>query len=141
MKLKGYMSIEATYIFTIVTLIVVSLIRFDFYLHDNLLNDTCKVLGGIRYYQAERFYYNGESIREKSIANSPVLGEDYDFVENAYADIEKNVKVYYEEKNLGLDGGLSNTALDKIVTIGDNANLVRSGGQVVKLIGGIADAD
>ena len=140
MRLKGYMSIEAIYIFTIATWIVVSLIRFDFYLHDNLLNDTCKILGGIRYYQAERFYYKGESIREKAIANSPVLGEDYDFGDDACTDIENDVKVYYEEKNLGFDGALSDTALDKIVTIGDNANLVRSGGQVVKLIGGIADA-
>lgn len=65
MRLKGYMSIEATYIFTITAWIVVSLIRFDFYLHDNLLSDACKVLGGIRYYQAERFYYKGESIKEK----------------------------------------------------------------------------
>lgn len=141
MRLKGYMSIEATYIFTITAWIVVSLIRFDFYLHDNLLSDACKVLGGIRYYQAERFYYKGESIKEKNIANSPVLGEDYDFVNDACADIEKNLSTYYEEKNLGLDGELSKTALDKVVTIGDNANLVRSGGQIVKLIGGIANAD
>lgn len=141
MRLKGYMSIEATYIFTITAWIVVSLIRFDFYLHNNLLSDACKVLGGIRYYQAERFYYKGESIKEKNIANSPVLGEDYDFVNDACGDIEKNLSTYYEEKNLGLDGELSKTALDKVVTIGDNANLVRSGGQVVKLIGGIANAD
>lgn len=70
-----------------------------------------------------------------------MLGEDYDFIDDACADIEKNVSAYYEEKNLGLDGELSKTALDKVVTIGDNANLVRSGGQVVKLIGGIANAD
>ena len=141
MRLKGYMSVEATYIFTITAWIVVSLIRFDFYLHDNLLSDTCKVLGAIRYYQAERFYYKGEAIRETDIANSPVLGEDYDFVKSACKDIEKNVEAYYEEKNLGFDGELSRTELDKIVTIGDNANLVRSGGQVIKLIGGIADAN
>lgn len=141
MRVKGYMTIEAAYIFTITTWIVVSLIRVDFYIHDNLLNDTCKILGGIRYYQAEYFYYKGESIREKSIANSPVIGDDNDFVKSAGKDIDENVKTYYEEKNLGMDGGLSSTPLDEVITIGDNANLVRSGGQVVKLIGGIVDAN
>lgn len=141
MRVRGYMSIEASYVFAITTLIVVCLIRFSFYVHDNLLNDTCKILGGIRYYQADKFYFKGESIREKNIANSPVLGTDYEFIQSACSDIEDDVKSYYEEKNLGFDGELSNTSLAKIITIGDNANLVRSGGQVVKLIGGIANAD
>ena len=141
MRLKGYMSIEASYVFAITTLIVVGLIRVSFYIHDNLLNDTCKILGGIRYYQADKFYFNGESIREKNIANSPVVGTDYEFIQSANSDIQDNVRSYFDEKKLGFDGELSNTSLEKIITIGDNANLVRSGGQVVKLIGGIANAD
>ena len=136
MRMKGYLTIEATYIFAILTWIVISLIRFDFNMHDNLLNDTCKILGGIRYYQAKNFYFKGSSVRETDIANSPVVGEDNDFVKGAEADIESDVEMYYEEKQLGWDENLSITSISKVITVGDNANLVRSGGEVVKLIGG-----
>ena len=136
MRMKGYLTIEATYIFAILTWIVISLIRFDFNMHDNLLNDTCKILGGIRYYQAKNFYFKGSSVRETDITNSPVVGEDNDFVKGAEADIESDVEMYYEEKQLGWDENLSITSISKVITVGDNANLVRSGGEVVKLIGG-----
>lgn len=141
MRMKGYLTIEATYIFVITTWIVVSLIRFDFSIHDNLLNDACKVLGGIRYYQASNFYYKGNSIRETDIANSPVIGDDRDFVVNACSGIESDVEKYYEEKRLGWDENLSTTPISKVITVGDNANLVRSGGEIVKLIGGINDGN
>ena len=141
MKMKGYLTIEATYIFVILTWLVISLIRFDFNIHDNLLNDTCKILGGIRYYQAKNFYFKGNSIREADIAKSPVLGEDKDFIKDAASDIESDVEMYYDEKQLGWDENLSSTAISKVITVGDNANLVRSGGEVVKVIGGLNDGD
>lgn len=137
MRMKGYLSIEATYIFAITSWIVVSLIQCNFNIHDNMLNDACKVLGGIRYYQARNYYYKGESIRETAIANSPVLGENMEFVDSAVSEIEEDMKTYYSEKKLGWEEELSSTKISKVITVGDNANLVRSGGEVIKVIGGI----
>jgi hypothetical protein len=81
MRLKGYFTLVASYIFTAVTLLAVGLIRLDFYLHDSLINDTAKILGGLRYFQVTSAHYDmeKESIDRKECANVPVIGNDMDF--------------------------------------------------------------
>lgn len=141
MKLKGYFTIEASYVFTILTLIVIGLIRLNFYMHDNLINDVCKVLGGLRYYQTVNFYYDSESetIDTKAIANSPIFGEDSNFASNSKAKINENVSEYFQEKRIGFDVELTDTNIDEVITDSDNANLVRSGGKLIQVIGGNGD--
>lgn len=141
LRLKGYVTIEASYIFTIVTLIVLGLIRVTFYIHDGMLSDCCTILGGIRYYQAKEFYYTGESIREKEIANAPIIGDSYEFIADVESKIVKNMESYYDEKKLSSEGALSTTDFKDVITVKGNADLVQAGGEAVKLIGGVMNGN
>ena len=141
MRLKGYFTLEATYIFTAVTLLVVGLIRLDFYLHDSLVNDVAKILGGIRYYQVSSTYYDMEKecIDREKTANTPVIGIDYDFNYEVMTQINNNVSIYYNEKIIGTDVELTDTRLDEVILPHNNAEVVRSAGRAVQVVGGIFD--
>lgn len=141
MKLKGYMTVEATYIFVFLTIIVVGLIRLNFFIHNNMLSDACLILGGIRYSQAEHYSAKDGKISTEAIANSCVFSEKSQI---AYAEKNKiinTMKEYYYEKSLGIDGELSDTDISDVININDNAALVRSGGRLIQVIGGNKDED
>lgn len=141
MKLRGYMTVEASYIFSIFTIIVVGLIRLNFYVHNNMLSDVCLVLGGIRYSQAELYYSKDGKIDKEAIANSPVFTESKDFAAIEKGKIMRTVEAYYNEKYLGIDGEMSDTDISEVIDINDNASLVRSGSRLIQVIGGNADED
>lgn len=141
MKLKGYMTVEASYIFSFFAILVVALIRLNFLLHNNLLSDVCLVMGGIRNAQAEYFYCENGQINTEAVANSPVFSEKSPLSENEKVEINNNIKNYYEEKRLGVEGALSETAIEKVIEINDNGALVRSGGKLIQVIGGNVNED
>ena len=141
MKLKGYMTVEATYIFSFITILVVGLIRLNFYMHNNMLSDACLILGGMRYSQAEHYYCVDGKIDTKAIANSSVFTEKSKAAGDEKLRIIRNVEAYYSEKYLGIDGELSNTDISEIIDINDNAALVRSGGRLIQVIGGNENED
>ncbi len=143
MKLRGYMTVEAAFIFTALILIVAGLIKLNFHLHNGLLSDSCKIIGGIKYYQAERFYYDVEKscIDTTAICNSPVLGESKDFAEAAEKALNESVSKYYAEKSLSVENELSDAEIDEIIDLPDNANLIRAGGRAVQVIGGVLNED
>lgn len=139
MRLKGYFTLEASYIFTAVTLLVVGLIRLDFYLHDGLINDTAKILGGLRYFQVTSSHYDmeKETIDRKECANAPVLGYDTDFNQPVMIKVKKSISEYFYEKTIGLDCKMSSSDLRDVILPRDNAEVVRSGGKMVQVIGGL----
>lgn len=137
MRLKGYFTIEAAFIFAFVTLLVVGIVKLDFLIHDNLLSDVTKILGGIRYYQAAEFHYNPEKykINITSLINAPVLLEDNDFNDEAKVVINQNIKTFYEERKIGIDSTMSDTEIDSIITANNNAEVIRAGGKLIQIIG------
>lgn len=143
MRLKGYFTLEASYIFIAATLLVAGLIRLDFYLHDSLINDTVKILGGLRYFQVSSVHYDmeNECIDREAIANTPVIRNDTEFNRRAMVTINNNVSEYYLEKRIGMDCALTDTDLQDVILSRDNAEVVRSGGKLVQVIGGLFDAD
>lgn len=143
MKLRGYMTVEAAYIFAALIFVVAGLIKLNFYIHNSLLSDVCKIVGGIKYYQAEVFYYDAdtERINTNEICNSPVFGESKSFAKTAKELLEESVDKYYSEKSLSIENELSDAELDEIMDIPDNANLIRASGRAVQIIGGILDED
>lgn len=141
MKLNGYMTVEASYIFSFFAVLVVTIIRLNFLLHNNMLSDACLVLGGLRYSQAEYFYCEDGKINKEAVANSAVFSEKSALAEQEKNKIIANVKAYYDEKSLGIEGGLSDSDIGDIININDNGALVRSGGRLVQVIGGNADED
>ena len=141
MRLKGYMTVEASYIFSFFTILVVAIIRLNFLLHNNMLSDVCLVLGGIRYSQAEYFYCEDGKINKEAVANSAIFSEKSALAESEKSKILNNVKAYYEEKNLGVEGELSDSDIEDIIDINDNGALVRSGGRLIQVIGGNIDED
>ena len=141
MRLKGYFTLEASYIFTAVTLLVLGLIRIDFYLHDSIINDTAKILGGLRYFQVTSAHYDmeKESIDRKECANVPVIGNDMDFNRPVMVKIKNSVSSYFYEKTIGWECKMSSTDLQEVILPRDNAEVVRSGGKLVQVIGGMFD--
>ncbi len=139
MRLKGYFTLEASYIFTAVTLLVLGLIRLDFYLHDSLINDTAKILGGLRYFQVSSAHYNMEEecIDREAVANTPVIGEDIKFNKPVMVKVKTSVSEYFFEKTIGLECKMSSTDLKDVILPRDNAEVVRSGGKLVQVIGGL----
>ena len=139
MRLKGYFTLEASYIFTAITLLVLGLVRLDFYLHDSLINDTAKILGGLRYFQVTMAHYDMEKecIDREGIANTPVIGEDIEFNRPVMTKVKNSVNEYFSEKTVGLDCELSGTDLENVILNRDNAEVVRSGGKLVQVIGGL----
>lgn len=143
MKLRGYMTVEAAFIFAALIFVVAGLIKLNFYLHNGLLSDACKIIGGIKYYQAEKFYYDVETgiINTEKICNSPVFGESKSFEESAKEQLDDSINEYYAEKSLSVENELSDADIDEIVKISDNANFIRAGGRAVQVIGGVLDED
>jgi hypothetical protein len=139
MRLKGYFTLEASYIFTAVTLLVVGLIRLDFYLHDSLINDTAKILGALRYFQVTSAHYDmeKEAIDRRACAKVPVMGYDTDFNQPVMVKVKKSVSEYFYEKSIGLDCKMSSTDFRDVIFLRDNAEVVRSGGKLVQVVGGL----
>ena len=138
MRLKGSMTVEAAYIFPFFTVLVASIITMDFKIYDSMLSDVCKIIGGMRYYESETFYYDNESkgIEYQSIICSPVLSEDKVFMSRQKIKINQLVAKFYNKNRLGSQESISGTDISSVITAGDNAGIVRAGGKVMEIIGG-----
>lgn len=137
MKLKGGFTLESVVIFPMITAIIVGIIILDFTLHDKLLSDVSKILGGIRYHEAESFYYDAgfERISLQKIACSPVLGEDKEFSEKQKQVISNLSLNYYLGGKIGYEPQFTKTDISAVLDINDNASVVRAGGRIIQLTG------
>ena len=138
MKLKAMFTVEASYVFAFITVLIVSIISLDFLLHDRVVNDSCKIQAGIRIYEADSFYYDdfNKKIDISRIIASPVLKEEkYSDEQN----ILSKVNNYYSEYNLGSDLVFSMENVTSVITVNKNASLIRKSGRVVEFIGDILD--
>lgn len=137
MKLKGGFTLEAAFIFPLMTAIIVGIIIFDFTLHDKLLSDVSKILGGIRYHEAESFYYDAgfECISLQKIACSPVFGEDKEFTDKQKRVISNLALDYYLASKIGYEPRFTKTDISSVLDINDNASVVRAGGRVIQITG------
>ena len=139
-RLKGYFTVEATYIFAFIAFLVIAFIRLDYKLHDRVVNDSSKIQTGVRRYQAKEFYFDIKkgSIDYLGIIASPVIGEDENFINKMYKVIEEKQREYYYGQRLGAeDINLENTT--DIINLKKNADVIRAGGRIVEVIGGAKD--
>ncbi|MBD5156623.1 MAG: hypothetical protein HDT13_03175 [Butyrivibrio sp.] len=137
MKLKGGFTLEAAVVFPVIASIIVGIIILDFTLHDKLLSDVSKILGGIRYHEAESFYYDAgfESISLQKIACSPIFGEDAEFA-NKQKQVISNLSVnFYLANKIGYEPQFTKTDIGAVLDINDNASVVRSGKKLIQVIG------
>lgn len=137
MKLKGGFTLEAAFIFPLMTAIIAGIIILDFTLHDKMLSDASKILGGIRYHEAEAFYYDAgfERISLQKIACSPVFGEDEEFTDKQKQVISNLALNYYLGGKIGYEPQFTKTDISSVLDINDNASVVRAGGRVIQVIG------
>lgn len=135
MRARGYFTIEAAVIFSFYTLIVVSFIQFGMMLHDGLVSDVSRILGGIRCYQAQCFFYetDTESISYTKRICAPVIGSDNSDINKG---IESLALAYYREKQLSPANSISNTKVSNVFSLPDNAERIRAGSRVIMLING-----
>lgn len=138
MRLKGSFTVEGAYIFPCFVLIIAAIIMLDIQLHDGLLSDVSKILGAVRYYESEKFYYDIDEkrISLSQVVASPLIFENGDFAEQNKKKIEKSVDEYFLDKKLGWKSKISGTDIEDVLDLNDNANIVRSGGKIIQLIGG-----
>ena len=138
MKLKAMFTVEASYVFAFITVLIVSIISLDFLLHDRVVNDSCKIQAGIRIYEADSFYYDdfNKKIDISRIIASPVLKEEkYSDEQNIFSKVNN----YYSEYYLGSDLIFSMENVTSVITVNKNASLIRKCGRVVEFIGDILD--
>ncbi len=142
-RLKGSFTLEAAVIFPLITVIIVGVIILDFTLHDRLLNDAGKILGAVRYHEAESFYYDAvfERISLQKIAGSPVLGEDKAFAGKQRLAISRKSEDYYLQNKIGAELQFTATDIRDVLDINDNAGVVRSGGRLVQIMGTVSGTD
>lgn len=138
MRLKGSFTVEGAFIFSWFFLIIAGIIMLDIYLHDGVLSDVSKILGAVRYYETENFYYDidDRKIDLNQVVASPLIFEDDEFTEKNKDLIEKCVNEYFSYKRLGKQSELSQTDIRDVLELNDNAHIVRSGGKIIQLIGG-----
>lgn len=135
MKAGGYFTIEAAVIFSFYTLVVVSFINLGMALHDGVVSDVSRVLGGLRYYESDVFFYEtatGTINYEKRIC-APVLGQDNT---NEGDRIEGLANAYYRGKRLSTRNSISRTEVSQVFSLPDNAERIRAGSKVIQLING-----
>lgn len=137
MRARGYFTIEAAYIFTLITSIVVGLLRLDLFLHDSLLSDASKILGGIRYQQTACCYYDNErnEINYLALIKEPLIGGS-GRLDTEKVLIEDKVATYYLEFRLFQKNAISSTGIQDVISFHNNASLLRASGKVVQLIQG-----
>lgn len=137
MKLKGGFTLEAAVVFPVITAIIAGIIILDFTLHDKLLSDVSKILGGIRYHEAESFYYDAgfERISLQKIACSPIFGEDEEFADKQKRVINNLCVDFYLGNKIGYEPQFTKTDIGAVLDINDNAAIVRSGGKLIQVIG------
>lgn len=138
MRLNGSFTIEASVIIPLLTIMVVSIILLDFVLHDNIVNDVSKIMGGLRYQDVDKFYYdttdNGISVAK--IAQAPIVGDDQNFIREQNYYINRSVESYFNQKRISTQTSLSQTALNAVITAKSNSEIIRAGGRAVMVIGG-----
>ena len=78
MRLKAELTVEASYIFPFVIILIGVMIKFTLTLHDGVLNDSVKIRQGIRAKEMELFYYDisKEKIDKYAIVASPLSGKE-----------------------------------------------------------------
>lgn len=137
MRLKGIFTVEASVIFAFIVLMIGAIIKLDYRLHDGVVNDSCKIQGGIRLYEANSYYYNAatDEIEISRIINSPVIKSEYYGEELS---INKKVKNYYDEYKISASN-YADSILDDVITVKKNSDIVRKSGRAIKVIGEILD--
>ena len=138
MRLKGSMTIEATYIFPFITFLVAAFIMMDFKLYDAILNDSVKILGSLRYNAASTYYYNksNDNIDYIMRISAPVISENTSYSAMQKISIYQNMHKEYENGKLRSDDKMTSTDISQVIKPVDNANRVRAGGKIVQIIGG-----
>jgi len=141
MRLNGYMTLEASFIFAFLTGLIVLIVNLDFFLHDSLLSDAVKVVGAVRYRESKNFYYEYDDggIDIGRIACSTVFSENDKNASSA--EIDRAMEACYEEWKLGTERELSETEIEDICNNYDSAEIVRRGGRIMQLIGGGKEDD
>ena len=138
MRLIANMTIEASYIFPFIGILVAAFIMLDFKLYDGILNDSVKILGGLRYHAAENFYYDcaEDKIDYVEKNSSPVLSGSKAFLAAQKIKISKVLNEAYGNERLSINDSMSGTDFTAVIKSVDNAGLVRAGGRAVQIIGG-----
>ena len=138
MRLRANMTIEASFIFSFIGMLVAAFIMLDFKLYDGILNDSVKILGGLRYHAAETYYYDcaTDKIDYAQRASSPVLSGNKTFMAAQKIKISKILNTAYGNGRLNNNDSMSGSDFTSVIKSVDNAGLVRAGGRVVQIIGG-----
>lgn len=141
MRAKGMFTVEAAYIFTFIMVIIYGIFQITFYIHDVIVGNSSKIQAGIRLYEAKAFYYDAkkEKIDYNQIILKPVIKEPS--FDNETEEIKKRMVNYYESHILSRHYQYSADNLEDVISVQNNAALVRKSGRAVQFIGEFTDGN
>ena len=133
MRLKAELTVEASYIFPFVIILIGVMIKFTLTLHDGVLNDSVKIRQGIRAKEMELFYYDisKEKIDKYAIVASPLSGKENFYKNNEQTLVNKITNYYNQNKLLG-NTSITNTESEEVIRRDDNANIIRAGNKLMQ---------
>lgn len=134
MRAKGMFTVEAAYIFTFIMVIIYGIFQITFYLHDVIVGNSSKIQAGIRLYEAKPFIMMRKGkIDYNQIILKPVIKEPS--FDNETEEIKKRMVNYYESHILSRHYQYSADNLEEVISVQNNAALVRKSGRAVQFIG------
>ena len=138
MRLRGEFTVEAAFISSFVFLIIAAFINLDLTVHDAVINDVTKVMGGIEYRESKYFFRNADNgkIETEAVIEKPLTGKNDLYADQQKIIISRNAEDYYASHKISSLSQGSDTDIGNVLTAGDNAMIVRAGGKAVQIIGG-----
>ena len=113
MRAKGMFTVEAAYIFTFIMVIIYGIFQITFYLHDVIVGNSSKI---------------------QAVIKEPSF-------DNETEEIKKRMVNYYESHILSRRYQYSADNLEDVISVQNNAALVRKSGRAVQFIGELTDGN
>lgn len=139
MRAKGYFTVEAAFIISILVMVIAQIIKLDFYLHDCLVLETSHILSEIRYKNADEYYYDADnkSIEVNELIKEPVEGGDTEFANSAEKVINTIMSDYFDSAAIYNEVQYEDFDSDDIeISLFGHSDLVRLGESIKRLTGG-----
>ncbi len=135
-KEEGTFTVEGSFIFTWIVILVAAFLRLDFSLHDWAVTECCIALGGFRMEQMANYSYSSttEGFDVNEVMATPLIGDKK--VEASYAErIHNLAQAYYDAHKIGNGAEPLPNFAEEMHTPKKNAQLLRAGTKIIQLIG------
>ena len=136
-KQSASLTVEGSFIFPWIMLLVIAFLKLDFTLHDRALATACTTLAGLRYEQYRDFSYDSTqtSIDTEKLIRTPVLSTEAEALAKEEQAIREREEQYFDGHKLSGGSSCDATAVEDVLKVNKNAQIIRAGTKLVQIIG------